>query len=219
MKWKVACWLLASSLTCAFTTNALAVPVLDQEQTTGESPFRLATSRFWQQGVKAGKSGLLSEVEVYYNGNLKPVDQAGGFQFLLNLADMDGNPFGPTIFSETRNLTPSVDAGWINFNVSSANYDVVADVSIFYIGLLGVDSPGANNPNVFGSQAQDPYSRGILFENGVPNGSGLSDLRFRTYVDQSVPEPDSLILLALGLVALGFLSKRVRSHCSVPLMA
>ena len=200
MKRKTAGRLFVGIFTFALVTNAQAVSVLDQQFTTGTDQFRLEQGRIWQQGVTAGKSGLLSEVEVFYDGNLVSGD--GGFKLFLNL----GSIGGPLVFDTTVMLTPMDVLGWINVDVTSANVNVVSKKSVFFIGLEGLDVTGSLNPFVRGDQGGGNYQGGSLFENGREEGTW--DFNFRTYVGQAIPEPTTLLLLTLGLAVLRFALRR-----------
>lgn len=214
MKWKAACWLFASGLTYAFSANVLAVHIdPDQVQGSGDQSFPLQDDFFWQQSVKAGESGLLSEVDVFYSGFL-----AGGFQLFLDTVLLS-DPIDPSNPVAEINLGLQ-NPNWITIDVTSANFHVDAGSPVFYIGLLGLDPRGASTPFILGAQVGNPYEPGGLFLNGTATPDNMDDLtnadfRFRTYVEQSIPEPSSFLLLALGLAALGFFSSRFDAHCLV----
>lgn len=113
---------------------------------------------------------------------------------------------GPLVFDTTVMLTTMDVFGWINVNVTSANVNVILKKSVFFIGLEGLDVTGSLNPFVRGDQGGGNYQGGSLFENGKEERTW--DLNFRTYVQQAIPEPATLLLLGLGLAVLSFASRR-----------
>jgi hypothetical protein len=182
----------------AVSTSGLAV--VDQQNLTFSAGFNVNDPAFtWQQEVRTGIAGRLLSVDLFYDA-MAPVQP---FVFFINAGSgwqTDANDF-------TTVVTP-VD-GTFAVDVSSANlfFGVGA---MFVFGAVGL-GPDIECCNLLGSGLAPGYAQGRLFVNGSPNiGFEPADFLFRTNV-APVPEPETYILMLLGLAA-GVLRGRSRVH-------
>jgi hypothetical protein len=206
-------WAAAGILSFGIVANAHAVLIPDQvfDAPSSDSFFGVPPSVDLQQGVTAGLSGLLSQIDIFF---------------------FDTRPHGKVLFSVKRGEPGNTDANGfqtvlmldeeeegprIEIDVSAGNI-VIEPGDLFVIGLQGLGSNGVI-PKFTGTLMDDHYSRGELWGNGAPVFIGTSDLNFVTYVGLGppvpelslgllVPEPSGLILLFLGLLGLRLVGMR-----------
>jgi hypothetical protein len=185
-------WLAAGILSFGLVGHAHAVLMEDQISDSGDSQTVFAFPGVTnEQSVTAGKNGILSKIEIFLARFA--AGSAGQIDFFVNLGDpgQDGdNDFGPITIVLN-------DAGLIEIDVSLGNIPV-ADGTPFVIGLSG----NSGFPLFLENAGGDGYKDGFLFVNGVKQQD--RDLNFKTFVEVSIPEPTSLILLFIGLTGLAF---------------
>lgn len=192
---------------------------VDQESVPGLAiPFGLAPPPnliAWQQGVTAGMSGMLSQIDIEYYGAQTP---------------SSGPPFGPPemvqfrlysgvpgaldailftsvlMFGEQPDGGVVSDPGPVLIDVSHRNIEV--DIGTQFVIELRQLTPSVFIPSFTGDMSGNVYAGGSLwFEFGgmdsMPVGNGSADLQFTTYVGSlTVPEPAVLTLLLVALLAL-----------------
>jgi hypothetical protein len=183
----------------ALSTSGLAV--VDQQNLTFSAGFNVNDPAFtWQQEVRTGIAGQLLSIDLFYDA-MTPVQP---FVFFINAGSgwqTDANDF-------TTVVTP-VD-GTFAVDVSSANLFFGVG-SMFVLGIVGL-GPDVECCNLLGSGLAPGYAQGRLFLNGSANiGFEPADLLFRTNV-AAVPEPETYVLMLLGLAAAGALRGRSRAH-------
>ncbi len=183
----------------ALSTSGLAV--VDQQNLTFSAGFNVNDPAFtWQQEVRTGIAGQLLSIDLFYDA-MTPVQP---FLFFINAGSgwqTDANDF-------TTVVTP-VD-GTFAVDVSSANLFFGVG-SMFVFGIVGL-GPDVECCNLLGSGLAPGYAQGRLFVNGSANiGFEPADLLFRTNV-AAVPEPETYVLMLLGLAAAGALRARSRAH-------
>lgn len=212
MKLKTAGWLCAGMFTLA--TNALATEVLDQEfSATNAVDIPVGPNLIWQQGVTAGLPGsgtsptfpaLLSSIELTYMGGLAEGQSA---EFTLFVNQGAASPIvNPVTFpvKVMGNQDPDRQSP-ISVNVSSEKI-FLDEGQPFFIGLLGIEDMPLIN--LRGSFLLGTYEGGNLWLGSqlLPN----ADLDFRTFVQQAISEPATVVLLVIGIAFLRFPWSRVR---------
>lgn len=198
---------MAVALSLGLAANAHATLIPDQVfETPNFTHFFVGDGITFQQGVTAGQSGLLSQVDVFYAGNSSqpPQGPPAEILFFVNLGapwQDDANSFEQTL---TFNAGQAADR--VMIDVSSANL-MMQPGDQFVIGLMNV-SPGSGVvPEFTGSVSGNEYPGGTLWYQATGTGPmqlPVTDLNFVTYVQQSVPipEPSALLLLALAVAGL-----------------
>lgn len=157
---------------------------LDQVSPYVNASFNMsATSLHWQQEVVAGLAGQLVQVNLY-------VVAPGTCTFFID----DGAPWqpGPPLWSTTFSAATT---GWHTVDTSAAGLALTPGqhfVLGFDGGGTGLNLGGSFSPPLGG------YAAGELYLNSSPHAGGGWDVAFMTYV----PEPATLILLGLTLLAL-----------------
>ena len=193
-------------LSLGLVAHAHAVPIPDQVFTSPNgTEFGLPStpSTHFQQGVTAGLSGLLSQIDIFFSrtdgpgsGSPPPADVL----FSVNLGapwQSDANDFEQHLYFDVGQA-----AGVVQIDVSSANI-VVSPGDLFSIGLQTSGS-NAVTPYFTGAILDDHYKGGALWLDQAPLFIGTSDLNFVTYVGSPspIPEPSGLMLLVVGLSGL-----------------
>ncbi len=201
----------AAVFTFGLAWNAHALMVLDQSLETGTDATAFVTPGFtFQQGVTAGRDGTLKRVEI----EVAQIFTPGSINFFINLGapwQFDANDFMTTVVIDSL--------GWIAIDIL-VDIPVVADTTQFAIGLSG--DPRAVVAFA-GNTAGNAYTRGSLWQrNGAadPMERLQDDINFRTFVyvadsmppPTTVPEPNGLLLLLIGLTALTFVSLERRAR-------
>ncbi len=212
-------------LACIVATPCSATPVLDQSQEEWDGIIsELGTiPRENGQSFTVGKEGILSGISVYLQrGGDTPSDLTFGL-FM-------GSEFPDEYSSSLINIT--IQASNISrylhyqyFDLSSLNLAVAPNDTFLFI-LYGAYSPAQEYCVGYGFSSSDLYVGGTA-KTRLNGGSWddinskFSDLVFRTYIDEeatsppSVPEPSSLLLLAISSICLRFTlsSSRSRHPC------
>jgi len=199
----------------ALCHQAMAVPILDQEQATENGGTSFGTEPsvhgLLAQTFVPGIAGLLDSVSIgLYSWATWPSDT------VITLAiegTIGGLPTDTPLGSVTVPM-PTSPGGWYNFDLSAEGlfltpgelYALVLDAA-----YVEADFPAAH---VRWDATSYPTGQALWSIDGGPwQTFGSSDLQFRTYVDPAVqqariPEPATLSLLLLG--GLGALSRRRR---------
>ena len=192
-------------LSLGLVAHAHAVLIQDQVFTTPHDvTFGLSStpSTHFQQGVTAGLSGLLGQIDI--------------FLYAVDGATTGSPPDKEVLFTVNRGAPWQNDAndfemlvdfsvgqtpGPIHIDVSSANI-FVSPGDVFSIGLQTSES-NALIP-LFTGSLFGGYAGGSLWLDQSPVLGGLSDLNFVTYIGSPspIPEPSGLMLLVLGLSGL-----------------
>ena len=117
---------------------------------------------------------------------------------------VEGTPFNTGPYSVISNTNPEfvgrILYGFAGSTASLASSASSGQIALFSIGAIGDDTPTAQ------TYRTDPTSKTVLIGslgsfNGSPGAGGDSGL-YNTLRLQAVPEPSSLLLGALGLLAL-----------------
>lgn len=183
---------------------AFATIILDQGNAAlSPQSFGLSSELTWQQGVTAGQTGKLSNVDVFFL-------EAGSVEFSIY-----GSAPWNTSTAAFRSVV-NVTSGWNSINVDSANFYVDIGKQ-FSIGLHGVGPPDTVGPSFGGSgvfggnnngayaggelwwQFQDQFGRGTNPQPlGAPIDPPIYDMGFRTYVETNVYPPTDVELAKLS---------------------
>ncbi|MGD9634951.1 MAG: hypothetical protein AB7G28_23840 [Pirellulales bacterium] len=155
-----------------------AVPVLDQVSPAGGVTFYKADTIEWQQGVSAGVTGRLSQIEMSFYTTEE-----------VQLTLYHGLPWGTGVPDYFLSFHPTAVDAPTFVDVSAADFMVTAG-SAFTIGLRGFNP----NTELFLGTDDNGYAGGQLYLNQEIYHSGEYDMAFNTYVDP-VPEPTQGIML------------------------
>ncbi|MFO0689506.1 MAG: PEP-CTERM sorting domain-containing protein [Myxococcota bacterium] len=203
-----------AALLIAAPFTARAATVIDQQNLVGGAGIGPTRTQSYQQGLTAGGSGLLAQVDLnilYLACCAQPAGFGATNTFLLDVygtPPWNGQPYNATTPLASIPVTVT-QTGWLSIDVSSAGL-VLSPGQQFALGLrsdvywdLGIDSSGPYNPYGGGSL----YGNGGLIQ-GNNQGVGAWDLVFKTYLSTPVPEPGTALLVGLGLAALGATRRR-----------
>ena len=186
MKTAICCTLLSMFF---FTPYASAASVVDQSQLSYNVVIGLNTAT--GQSFQAGKSGQLTDIDVYSNG---PV--LGGSN-TITLQLYSGNGTSGTSLGSLTEVVSNPGNFLLDINTQSLNLNLKAGNE--YTFLLNVTA-GAGDLLQRGllADAADPYANGQLF-----SGAAISswDLSFQTLVNP-VPTPATLYLLVAGFFSM-----------------
>lgn len=204
------------TVVCAGPLAAGATLVVDQQNLVGGAGIGPTRTQTYQQGLTAGGSGLLAQVDLnilYLACCAQPAGFGATNTFLL---DVYGSP--PWNGAPANAIAPLASipvtvtqTGWLSIDVTAAGL-VLSPGQQFAIGLrsdvywdLGIDSSGPYNPYGGGSL----YGNGNLIQ-GNSQGVGAWDLVFKTYLSDAppVPEPATSLFIGLGLAALSATRRR-----------
>ncbi len=179
---------------------------------TSWSDFAVYNSRGWAQTFTVGIDGRLSRIDIFVS---KSAGDSGPAKFTLRPSTSSGAPDpSRTLFSTFIDVETLPDATNASdplppttIDVSEINLNVGVG-EVYAIALERIAPTG--KPWLLWSTGEpaDPYDRGTIFhrpyaENAVWTESfpGLAiDMEFATYV--TIPEPSTLVLLAMGAVGL-----------------
>jgi hypothetical protein len=208
--------------------HSMPMHEVDQESVPGlEVPFGLTPPPnliAWQQGVTAGKSGILTQIDIDYYGAGNP---------------SSGPPFGPPeivqfrlysgvpgalgailfnsvlMFGEQPNGGIVSDPGPVLIDVGHKN--IVVDIGTQFVIELQQLTPSVFIPSFTGDISGNVYGGGSLWFQIAGMDSmevdSNADLQFTTYVRSlTVPEPTVLTLLLIGLLGIPLARKRPRQR-------
>ncbi|MEL7449254.1 MAG: PEP-CTERM sorting domain-containing protein [Pseudomonadota bacterium] len=193
---------IAAVLALLLPGMATATVIVDQQSLPGGHQVGLNGHyiKVWQQEVTAGVTGQLVGIDLWM--------YPGEGRFFVN----PGEAYQPRTqvnnfaFSEELHFlgTPG-QAEWFYLDLTDANIFLSAgDAFIFGMqGTLG----GGGSLYPFGFLG-DPYAGGTLYSQTGAVFQGDMDFAFRSYVmtTTQVPEPSSLLLLVVGMLAMGRLA-------------
>lgn len=175
--------LICSAFVLGLVVASAGAATLDQYSPYTNTSFNMLTPDLnWQQEVVVGLSGPLVQVDLYATA-------AGSCTFYITA----GAPWqgGPANYTTT--FTAPV-TGWVSVDTTPAKLSFQPG-DHFVLGFIG-----QNTLLNLGGSYQPPgggYPPGNLFLNGINYADGGFDVAFKTYV----PEPASLALCALGVLA------------------
>jgi hypothetical protein len=184
-----------------------------------KAPFGLSPSTdliAWQQGVTAGKSGILTQIDIDYYGagnpsSGPPFGPPEMVQFRLYSGvpgALDAILFNSVLkFGELPNGDVISDPGPVLIDVSHKNIEVAIG-TLFVIELRQL-TPSVFIPNFTGDASGNVYGGGSLWfqfesmDDPMQYPGGAADLQFTSYVGSlTVPEPAVLTLLLVALLTL-----------------
>lgn len=188
-------------LLCSGTAHA--IPMLDQSNTVSAGDiFSLvsgSTTVSYQQGITAGLSGQLTQIDFFAG-----TETAAGNSALVTIN------LGAPLQTDTPDFSSMFAAsgpGWNSVDLTAASIFLTAG-DVFTLGIEGI---GGGIPTLQGS-VNAAYDGGEMFADVGSQIFALGpyiDLTFQTYVDPTaVPEPGILVLMAIGIAAIGLSRKR-----------
>jgi hypothetical protein len=186
----------AAFLTASAAPALLAAPVLDQQNLPTSEALNSTTMGFvWQQEVRAGVTGRLSAVDLYFGGQY-----ASGLSQATRFFVNRGAGWQTDANDHTEVFLQPV-AGSYRFDLSSALIELNAGET-FVLGIEGI-AP-VNVCCDLRASAGDYADGRLLYGFGGNNLGELVgfDMSFSTFVDtQRVPLPSSILLSGIGLLA------------------
>ncbi|RVU47622.1 PEP-CTERM sorting domain-containing protein [Rubrivivax rivuli] len=203
-----------STLTLLCAGTAVAAPVLDQRQEAFGIgiPFGFSTSGNnlpVGQSFTAGLTGRLTSIQLFSNGT----SDLNGLSNTVTMSVRAGATRSSTALGTatyTGHVTCTATC-WFSFDFSSQAVDLVGG-NAYHFDITSVTGPGAFGSRGIVGTSISTYAGGRVLP--MPGyGSPDWDLTFRTYVDTSitsnVPEPGTLALAGLALLAAAGLRRKV----------
>jgi hypothetical protein len=162
------------------------------------------------QTFQVGVSGLLTEVDVFVH-RFSSFQVGGNVVFEIRNQTSSSlpsnNPADTLVQISIPYSSISLSSGFVKVDTSAANLQFTAGANLAIVLHADTATPSGLNYS-WGGENSNPYANGEAYEQVVGNSTWASavgpngDLGFMTYMSTSVPEPGTISLSALGLLAL-----------------
>jgi hypothetical protein len=185
---------------------AHGTPILDQSQDSTNTQSSFGSQNELAQTLIVGTSGLLTSVEV----SVRRVFGNGGTVVLSILPVASGAPGTVPLGSVSVDVfdLPLTTPDFFTFDVAVLGLSFAVGDRI----AISLGTPSSIPGIRWATSLEQPYQEGAMFRRSVnplqPWESFSLDTTFRTYVEP-IPEPNTALLLSLGLT--GLAAKRRRS--------